>query len=283
MRQHGAARLHPGDPGQRLLEMAVRHMRRAADAVDDPEIDAVERRKRGGVELDHVGRIGEAAETEAERGREAMTLREGRDGDAGRLERPVDEAALERRLIEARARVRIDRREDVAEALLDLGHGRGICKERDRPPHQPVDGAQIVDTMQVVGMGMGEQHGVERGDAGIEQLLAQIGRGVDEEPRPALLHHHRAAPPAVARVPQIAGAPLAADARHAPGRAAAQHRYAHETAAGRRALSKSRKKFSLVAWASAATETPLSSASSAAVWTMKAGSLRLPRIGTGAR
>src|SRR6185437_1950848 len=150
-------------------------------------------------------------------------------------------------------------------------HRLGIGIERDGAAHQLVDRAQIVDAMQMIGMSMREQHRVERRDMRVEEL------------RPPLLHHDRAAPAPVARIGRIAGAPVATDARHAPGRPAAQHRYAHETASGRRALLKSRKKFSLVAWASASTDTPLSSARSFAVWTMKAGSLRLPRNGTGAR
>ena len=64
---------------QRLLEVAVRRMRLVAQAVDDPQLDPGERRERGLVELDHIGRIGEAAEAEAERRAEAVVLRERHD------------------------------------------------------------------------------------------------------------------------------------------------------------------------------------------------------------
>lgn len=52
---------------------------------------------------------------------------------------------------------------------------------------------------------------------------------------------------------------------------------------GRDTLANSRKKLSLVACASSAISICLSAATAAAVWTTKAGSLRFPRFGTGAR
>jgi hypothetical protein len=46
----------------------------------------------------------------------------------------------------------------------------------------------------MIGMGMGVDHPVEPPDAGVEQLLAQVGRGVDQDAGlPALveaLHQH---------------------------------------------------------------------------------------------
>ena len=40
--------------------------------------------------------------------------------------------------------------------------------------------AQIVDAVDVVGVLMGEQHAVEPVDIGVEKLLAQVGRSVDQ-------------------------------------------------------------------------------------------------------
>ena len=57
--------------------------------------------------------------------------------------------------------------------------------------------------MGMVGMLMGVEHAVEPIDIGIQQLLAQIGRGVDQHPRRAAgraaLYQKRGAPPAVFR------------------------------------------------------------------------------------
>ena len=86
--------------------------------------------------------------------------------------------------------------------------------------------AQVVDPMGVVGMLVGEQHGVEPVHVGVEQLLAQVGRGVDQDAGHAvavpLLHQQRAAAAAVLRILRIAGAPAERRPRHAGGRAAAQ-------------------------------------------------------------
>ena len=41
--------------------------------------------------------------------------------------------------------------------------------------------AQVVDAVDVVGMGMGVDQRVDRADAGVEALLAQVGAGVDQD------------------------------------------------------------------------------------------------------
>src|SRR5262249_42508502 len=143
--------------------------------------------------------------------------------------------------------------------------------ERDCPVHQPVDGAKIIDSMQMIGMGMGQDDRVETVDLGGKQLLAQIGRGVDQHGLAAALDQQRGAAPAVARVRRVAGAPIGTDRRHAGRRTAAEERRLH--GAGGTALAKSRKKFAVVAAASASGVTPFSAATKAAVAATKAGSL----------
>ena len=85
---------------------------------------------------------------------------------------------------------------------------------------------QIVDAVRVVGVGMAQKDAVEPLDLGVDQLLAQIGRRVDEDRGRAFgaeaLDKHRAAAAAVLRVRRIAGAPPFPDPRHAAGRGAAQ-------------------------------------------------------------
>jgi hypothetical protein len=45
--------------------------------------------------------------------------------------------------------------------------------------------AKIVDAMGVVGVGMGVKHPIKPGHFGVKQLLAQVGRGVDQHSRDA--------------------------------------------------------------------------------------------------
>src|SRR5260370_39603549 len=81
--------------------------------------------------------------------------------------------------------------------------------------------------MKMIGMRMGQQHGVEPGGAGVEQLLAQIGRGIDQERGTAAFDEERAAAPIVARLGGGARPPIPADRPDAPGRAATKEGRLH--------------------------------------------------------
>src|SRR5690348_816385 len=100
MRQNGPLRLHARDPAERLLEMAVRRVRIVTQAVDDPELDAGERREGRLVELDDVGRVRDGSDAESERPAEAVILLERNDAQPGDLERPVDDMRYGGRLVE---------------------------------------------------------------------------------------------------------------------------------------------------------------------------------------
>ena len=150
--------------------------------------------------------------------------------------------------------------------------------------------AQIVDAMGVVGVLVRVQHAVEPIDLGIDELLAQIGRGVDQHAgapvRAGPLDQERAAPPPVFRIVGIAEAPAERRARNPSGRATAENGEGegHPLAiAGRGAFANRRKKFSVVSRAIVSSDAPRVSASTRAVSTTKAGSLRLPRRELGAR
>ena len=88
---------------------------------------------------------------------------------------------------------------------------------------QLADHAKIIDAVQMIGMRMRQQHRVEPADPGIEQLLPQIGRGIDQQRATAALDQQRAAAAPVARVGRVAAPPIRPDRRHAPGGAAAEH------------------------------------------------------------
>src|SRR4051794_35816797 len=153
--------------------------------------------------------------------------------------------------------------------------------------------AQVVDAVGMVGVLVGVEHGVDPIDLGVEKLLAQVGRCVDQHARDAgvaaALHQERCAAAAVLRVVGIGVAPAERRAWHAARGAAAEdreakrHAAAAELAAGRGTLLKRRKKLSVVCRAISSKETPRVSASTLAVSTTKAGSLRWPRCLPGAR
>jgi hypothetical protein len=113
----------------------------------------------------------------------------------------------------------------------------------------------------MIGMGMGVDHPVQPPDAGIEKLLAQIGRGVDQDGGlPALvkaLHQHGTAAAGVARLVRVAIAPMAAETGNTAGGAAAENcetqlRHAQAALVQAAARVKSRSKLAVVAAANSA-------------------------------
>ena len=74
----------------------------------------------------------------------------------------------------------------------------------------------------MVGMGMGVENGVKAVDIGVEQLPAQIGRGIDENAGFAVRHQDRWPEAPVSRVLRIAFAPAAADQGRSAGMPAAE-------------------------------------------------------------
>ena len=76
----------------------------------------------------------------------------------------------------------------------------GIGIDIDRLFRQPVDAAQFIDAVAMIGMGMGVKNGVEFLQIAIEQLLPHIGRGIDQNVVSPCLDQNRNARAAVARI-----------------------------------------------------------------------------------
>ncbi len=188
----------------------------------------------------------------------------------------------DRRIFAARRRA-----ETIAEPVQKDFRGRlcGIDIEPAALVHE--QRPQIVDSVGVVGVFVGDQHAVEPWHVGVEQLLAKVGRGVDQNPGDAVrtvpFDQQRGAPPPVFRIVRVAGAPAERRPRHAHRRPAAQNREFHRHAnfadadcvnlsaatagpgEGLGTLLNSRKKFSVVWRAISASLTPRTSASTLAV------------------
>src|SRR4029077_4323149 len=117
-------------------------------------------------------RIGKTPDAKAQCRAEAVVLYERHYRHATNLEWAGDLVRHQGRLVKS-PRL-LDRFKHVSETTADLGQRLGISIERDRASDQPVDRAQIVDAMEMVGVRMGHQHSVEPRDTGIEELLAEI-------------------------------------------------------------------------------------------------------------
>ena len=171
--------------------------------------------------------------------------------------------------------------------------GGGVHIKGDLSPCHDDQRPDLVNSMNVVGVRMSQQDGIEPGNAETEQLFAKIGRHVDEDlgrgaVLAGVLDEKRTAPAPVFRIVAIAGAPALADARNSAGGSAAENGegQAHAASApiaGAGILENKRSAFALVSAAIACGETPFTSANTFAVAATNAGSLRLPRYGTGAR
>ena len=166
----------------------MRGMGPIAQGVDDPHVEALQE---GAARLGnafHVRRIGERAEAKAERVDLAVVEIERRRLD--RPARPLDAAepaggqaqlVRDRRIGTARQEFEKYKRKP-ARTISDVGSSMWMSRRR---PHDEAERPQIVDAVRVIGVRMGHEDAVEPPDAGVDQLLAQVGRSVDENGRRA--------------------------------------------------------------------------------------------------
>jgi len=69
---------------------------------------------------------------------------------------------------------------------VELEGGDFIHMARDADAVPEVEGAQVVDAVGLVGMLVRQEHRIDVVDIGIDELLAQVGRGVDHDTRGAV-------------------------------------------------------------------------------------------------
>ena len=74
---------------------------------------------------------------------------------------------------------------------------------------------QIIDAVDMVGVVVGPDDRIHRGDIGSEELRAHVGTGVDQDARPLMLDQQRRARAPISRLGGIARSPIVADPRHA--------------------------------------------------------------------
>src|SRR5882724_4530135 len=174
----------------------------------------------------------------------------------------------DRRIVAARWRHKA-----VRKSQQDMIGGRLVQIDRNAPALMHHDRAKIVDSMGLISMLMRQKHSIDVIDIGINQLLAQIGRGIDHEPRdpaiPGPLDEQRAAAAAVFRIVGIAGSPPERGTRDASRGSAAENSQAqrHAVASAAGTLENRRKKFSVVWREISSNETPRVSASTLATST----------------
>ena len=176
MCEEGAARLDDVDPLQRLVDMSMGLVRPIKQRADDPCLDPCQSLEGFFVQFDHIGGIRHGAEPETHGFAYAVILFEDVDIDIadGQMIAGGNVVRIQGRLV-IKCGTFGEWFQHISESFADLGHCIGVGIDIDGLFHGPVYGPQIIDSVQVIGMIMGEQHAIEAADLGIQQLLAQIG------------------------------------------------------------------------------------------------------------
>ena len=180
--QHGPFRVDAFDPAQGVVEAEMAGVRPVPQRVHDPDVEVGKRRQARVGQADEIAGIRETVEPESEGRNVAVVLQEREDHD--RAACPLDCDRLARRdpvLVRDRRIFAAGRRHEAVAELMEHDAGRGLIQvEIEALPAMNVKRAQIIDPVGVVGVRVGEEDAVEPIDIGVEQLLAQIGRRVDE-------------------------------------------------------------------------------------------------------
>jgi len=117
--------------------------------------------------------------------------------------------------------------EDIAEAGVDVVHAGPAAVERDGGALTHIEGAQVVDAMGMVGVGMGIEHGVDVEQAIGHRLQTQFGRRVDQDRGIVVADHDGGTGAPVARVGRGTDRAVAPDHGHAMARAGAENGNLH--------------------------------------------------------
>src|SRR5207253_6593456 len=265
-------------PGEDSVEVRVGRMRLAREAVGDPHVHAFVQRGHFVAHLAEIDGISDRAsafvEAHAHRGRTAVRL--------------IDETDL--RLAEGPVRaelvpfqdgpIEIGSGKGISEALFQARKGLAVGMQRHCVAQRRGDRPQVVETVAMIAMIVGDNHRVDPAQVGSEQLLTKVGAAIDQHPLPSAFDQDRRAQARVARLVRVALAPFITDLRDPGRRPATEDPDFH---AGLCALPNSLKKFAVVASASFSGSSPLRRATNAAVSATNAGSHFWPRCGTGAR
>ena len=115
--------------------------------------------------------------------------------------------------------------EHIGELPADRGPRLGVGVARDRPGLERVELPQVVEAQDVVGVRVGEEHGVHAVDRVAEHLLTQVGGCVHQQARlPRHVHHDGGPQTRVARIRGAAHGAATPDHRHPVRGAGAEHR-----------------------------------------------------------
>ena len=158
-------------------------MRGVAKRVDDPEVERAQSLKARCRNPAEVAGISEPCEPESQRINVAVLLQERQHRDRSTLPGHRDRHSSGQTVLGDDRGVAASRRRLEAIGEPAAHHRGGALVKVNIDALAPLDEqrAQIVDAVGVVGVFVRVEHAVEPIDVGVEELLAQIRRGVDED------------------------------------------------------------------------------------------------------
>src|SRR5260370_33483516 len=125
------------------------------------------------------------------------------------------------------ATARLSLLEDIGVDAANVGQSLRIAIDRDILTGQVIEAAQIVQSKDMVGMGVGIEYGVYLSDLVGKRLQPQFRRGVYEESMAGMANQNRGAEPSIFGIVAAAYRTVAPDIRDAVRGAAAQNQSLH--------------------------------------------------------
>ena len=215
----GTARIEAANEGEGLIHGLVHRMRHIAEGVENKVVKAGEGREGRVGDGTKVSDVSSAAETKAENLHVAMDEGNRRDTEAEEVERSggfaegdAGDGAEFGFVVE-----------DVGEGALDGAKGFGVGEDGKGDLLTKIVGTNVIETHDVVGVAVSEEHGVETVECDAESLLAKIRSGVNDGKFAAAGEQQGRAEAFVAGIRRAAHAAMTAERGNAHGGAGAKN------------------------------------------------------------
>lgn len=216
----GSARLEPVDQGQSLLDCLMHWMRGVTKSIQDEHVEILQQRNRRFRHGAEIGEVSCVAEAEAEDRDVPVNERNRGDGGSEQLNWAIDEIDLyERHGAELWLAI-----EYVGKSIAENLKSFLARKNRECRALPHVEGTNVVEPENVVGVGVGKYDGVEALDAAAQGLLAKIRCRVNDDVVAVAGEKQGRAKAVVARIAGGADTALATERRHAHRSAGAEDR-----------------------------------------------------------
>jgi len=215
----GAAGLEFVNEGEGLFDGLVHGMRNIAESVEDEVVEVLEKRSGGFGEAAEIGEIRGAAEAEAEHVHFAVEKWHGNNGNAEKLEGSFD-FMKDDAGNGAEGGLGV---EDVGEGAANHAEGFLGAVDGHGGALADVEGANVVEALDVIGVGVGEKNGFETFQVRGEGLSAEIGGGVNDDVLAIAGEEDGGAEALVVRIGGLANGTMAADGGDSHGSAGAKN------------------------------------------------------------